>query len=275
MTATVATGIRVRRRHASRLRTSWAATLACVLGALHCAAPAWASSLQVAPILLELEPRQQAEALWLRNSGTAPIRAQVRVQAWTQEGGVDALSPTRDVVASPAMLEIAPGARQLVRIIRLQPAPFPQERSFRLLVDELPVSADGRAPVGLRVLLRYSIPMFIAPVGPGKTGDDRHAPAMRPLSNDLHLSLAADAGGSRLSARNDGSRRIKISALSLVGGDGSQHAINPGLVGYVLAGRSVGWHLPLPYPLKPGQSLKARIDDAPEAQTLPVDGAGR
>src|SRR6476619_5108472 len=82
------------------------------------ATSATAGSLQVSPILLEFGDKDMARELWLSNSGPEPIRAQIRVEAWSQEGGVDTLRPTRELLASPPMAELAPGARQLVRIVR-------------------------------------------------------------------------------------------------------------------------------------------------------------
>lgn len=240
-------------------------------------AVATAADLQVSPILLEFDARQQAQAVWLSNTGQQPLRAQVRLQAWSQDGNEDVLEPTRDLVASPATLEIEPGGRQLVRIIRLQPAPMPQERSYRLLVDELPAD-PGENRQGLQFLLRYSIPVFVAPVEPGIAASAQ-APVegSTPTLTDvgpLQLRVEADGQGSRLLASNNGQRRIKLSQLTLVEADGRQRPLNQGLLGYVLPGRSMAWPLPLDYPLKPGQTLKARLNDDLQAQPLPLDSAG-
>src|SRR5690606_4984286 len=122
------------------------------------------ASLQVAPILVELEDGENAEALWLSNSGEKPIRAQVRVLAWSQAGSEDQLDPSRDLLASPPILEIAPGERQLVRIVRPDSGPVPAEQAFRLLVDELP-DPEQEVSSGLQFLLQYSVPVFVLPPG--------------------------------------------------------------------------------------------------------------
>ena len=89
------------------LLATWAATTA-----------AAAADLQVNPIMVEFLPEEQVQAVWLTNSGTAPLKAQVRVAAWHQSGGEDRLEATRELVASPAILEIAAGEQQLVRLVR-------------------------------------------------------------------------------------------------------------------------------------------------------------
>src|SRR5688572_16783433 len=112
--------------------------LACVLSLLLCAS-ANGASLQVSPTSVTLQARQNADGLTLTNTGTTPLHAQVRVFRWTQQGNEEKLEPTRDLAISPPMLEIAPGAQQLVRVIRLGPPPADAETSYRLIVDELPV----------------------------------------------------------------------------------------------------------------------------------------
>lgn len=60
-------------------RAAGVALLACLLASVM--ATSAATSLQVAPTTLQLEPRQRAAELWLTNSGTAPVKLQVRVSA--------------------------------------------------------------------------------------------------------------------------------------------------------------------------------------------------
>lgn len=232
-----------------------------------------AADLQVTPINLDLGPQQQAEAIWVVNNGTAPMRAQVRVQAWGQENDQDQLTPTRDLVASPAAVEVAPGARQLVRIIRLQPGPAPRERSYRVLVDELP-GPRGEGQRGVRFMLRYSIPLFIAAAAPDGAAAPAPATADALSAARFTLETAAD-GQQRLRVSNSGARRIKLSRLALVAADGHREIINDGLLGYALAGRDMAWNIGMARPLAPGQSLEAVINDDPDAQPLPLVNAGR
>src|SRR5690606_27632881 len=99
--------------------------------------------------------------------------AQVRVYRWTQVDGQDVLEATRDLAISPPMLEVASGGEQLVRVVRLGPAPAATEASYRVVVDELPVAAVDAADggEGLRFVLRYSIPVFVA----SQAGDTAHS----------------------------------------------------------------------------------------------------
>src|ERR1700761_6914140 len=106
-----------------------------LLCALFCAS-ACGAGLQVAPILLELSARQNADGLWLSNTGAAALAAQVRVYHWTQANGEDRLDASRALVVSPPIVKLAPGARQLVRVVRSGAPPEAREDAFRIVVDE-------------------------------------------------------------------------------------------------------------------------------------------
>src|SRR3546814_20680504 len=105
-----------------------------------------------------MQGEQTASALGLSNTGKSALHAQVRIFHWTQADGNDKLTPTTDLVASPPMVSIEPGKRQLVRIIRVNDGLIPHkvERTFRLLVDELP----GPGRPGVKFDHSYSIPVF-------------------------------------------------------------------------------------------------------------------
>lgn len=250
--------------NARRRSRSLALVLACALLA---AQSALAGSLQVAPISVEFEAGEQAQALWLGNTGDAPIRAQVRVMKWTQDAGAERLEPTRDLVPSPPIVEIAPGAQQLVRLVRPAPGPVAQEAAYRVLVDELPDA--GQAPgAGLQFLLQYSVPVFLLP--PDAVAQD--APGARPPTDPSTLSIQVQGGDgdARLSVANRGARRVRLSQLSHVAADGKETQLVPGLLGYVLAGQHMQWPLALPAGGLRGARLKARLNDDQEPQVLPL-----
>ncbi len=255
------------------------ACAAVVAVVMFAAAPASAAGLQVTPISLDIPAQEQSQAMFLSNSGKTTLRAQVRVQAWTQSGGAETLEATREIVASPPIVEIAPGARQMVRIVRLQPAPAGQEKTYRLIIDELP-GADGAQPpaaAGLQFLLRYSVPVFVLPsaaAGSAALAPASAANGAMPLADVTRLSASVKANGtdaSTLVIANNGARRAKISQLAYVDARGQRNILFPGLMGYVLAGQTMQWPLALPLPaLKSGGAFKAKFNDDQEEQTLPL-----
>ena len=233
-----------------------------------------AASLQVSPISLEFSPEEQAQGIWLSNTGTVPLRAQVRVQQWSQTDGSDQLAPARDMTASPPMLEIAAGARQLVRIIRLQSTAPAQELSYRLLVDELPDESRQQEDSGLQFLLRYSVPVFVLPQGSEATNAGGKS---IPLTDTSTLSavLHQDRKEPSLAVSNQGRQRVRISQLIHVAANGTRTPLVPGLLGYVLAGQNMQWPLELPASLGGNGVLKAKFNNDVEEQSLPLVTAVR
>jgi len=214
----------------------YAGLLACMAGCL-LGPPALAASLQVSPVTIDLQARQNSEGLWLSNSGTQPLQAQVRVYAWVQEGGEDLLKPTNDMVASPPMLTIQPGQRQIVRLVRVGAgqAPPSMEKAYRVVMDELPV---GEGAEGVKFVLRYSVPIFIAPptTEPAARGQAIAAPP-------LDWGLQDGPAGVVLTASNKGRVRAKVTNVSLAGRNGKKIVLSEGLYGYVLPGSVRHWTL--------------------------------
>jgi fimbrial chaperone protein len=228
---------------------------------------AGASGLQVAPTGLEIAPTSPADGLWLTNTGTEPLHAQVRVFHWTQADGKDVLTPTRALVASPPMLTLAPGARQLVRVIRLgAPDTGGKEDAFRLLVDELPQSTQQQQ-TGVRYVLRYSIPVFVESANP---------PNAAATAATLHWSLQHGASGLTLLVHNAGSTHAQLSDVTLLPPDGTPIPVTTGLLGYVLPGMTTRWPLKIAASRLPaGTTLKVQINGKPADQTLQIDGLPR
>lgn len=234
--------------------------------------PGQAASLQVAPVTLTLQPRQNADGLWLSNSGSEPLQAQVRVYRWTQVEGEDRLEPTRELTLSPPMLQVGAGERQLVRVIRLGAPPEAVETSYRVIVDELPVTVAADAPPrpGLEFVLRYSLPIFLRPLADA----DRAVPAA--ASPRLTATLVESGGGTQFQLENRGSGHAQIADLVFVAPAGQRLVLRPGLAGYVLPGGYKRWPLSLPGGADAARrgAFKARINGAmTESALLPSDAA--
>ena len=194
-----------------------------------------ASGLQVSPVSLSLQPRQNAEGLWLSNTGENVVHAQVRVYRWTQDGGAEQLTPSRGLIVSPPMLQIAPGDRQLIRVIR-PGAPAggsgAAEEAYRVIVDELPVDAEKRK--GLQFVLRYSLPVFIEAAGSASP------------QPQLRWTLRRDGERTLLEVSNNGAVHAQLAELQFVDAAGQRTEAHGGLLGYVLPGAQMRWVLKPP-----------------------------
>lgn len=233
------------------------------------AGPTRAGNLQAAPISIEIAAGEQSQTLTLTNTGDTPLRAQIRVMDWRQSDGAEDLVPARTLRASPPIVEIPPRSQQLVRIVRPDNSPPATELAYRLIVDELP-DPEQADVAGLKLLLRYSIPVFVLPPGV--------VPVLARTGNipptDLSIVTATLDDG-QLEFANHGTSRIRISDVAWVNTDGSVVPVHPGLLGYALAGQRMRWPLPLPAGARHGGSLRARFNNDPDAQVLALDRPGR
>ncbi|HCR3983037.1 TPA: molecular chaperone [Kluyvera ascorbata] len=217
------------------------------------------ATLQVAPVMLNLNATQRATALYLTNTGSEPIHAQIRVYDWSQSQGKDVLTLTDDIVSSPAVTALKPGQQQLVRIVVLNPMVHPQEQSFRLLVDELPGGHQaGTEQNGVHFLLRYSIPLFIASEQTESKAED--------------TQLTCTRQDASISCQNKGTVHIRLSHVEAIDAQRQVAETLSGLAGYVLPGQ----RFVLPFKQlhrHPPTSLRAYLNEHTQASLLNVHSA--
>lgn len=208
-----------------------------------------AAGLQISPVTLSLDPSQRAASMTLRNEGVTPIYGQVRIYAWDQTLNEDVLSETTALVASPPMIQIAPGATQVVRLLQPDAAPGPGERSYRLIIDEI-APPDPLHASGVQVRLRYSVPVFV--------GADPQAA----VQEDLTWQVVQDGDGWALRVQNSGRHRAQLSDVFIVS-KGQRRSVRQGLLGYVLAGNARQWTLPFKPSGAGAVSVQARVNSVP------------
>ncbi|WP_199100216.1 molecular chaperone [Dyella sp. ASV21] len=191
--------------------------------------PAQAASLQISPVAVSFSSRQHATTVTLRNPGNDPLFGQIRVFAWDQRDGSDQLDATTELLATPPIVKIPAGGEQVVRLVMAQGAADGRERSYRLIVDEVPDPSLPRIN-GVVMRMRYSIPVFVA-------GDERDpAPA-------LSWTLTSDGSGVHVHVSNRGQLHAQIADMKIV--DQGGHVVTGvgGLAGYALRGRERLWRL--------------------------------
>jgi fimbrial chaperone protein len=232
-----------------------AVKVASILAAAFCAAvfagAASAASLQISPVMINLRRTQTATGISLQNDGDVPIYGQVRVFLWDQKGGDDVLTPTDELIASPPVMQIAPKSAQTIRLVRRSGAAPGPERQFRVLIDEVPTTAEARE--GVSIKLQYSVPVFIAATAPN-------------VAPQLAWQFFKRDNAWYLRVTNTGTLHAQIGATTLATSDGKQYELSKGLLGYALAGRQREWRLALPPALALGGVLgiRANINTRPD-----------
>ncbi|WP_083747855.1 molecular chaperone [Teichococcus deserti] len=199
--------------------------------------PARAGAIEVAPVSADLAPGQQAGVITVTNRDTTPTSVQVRAFAWTQDVTSDQLTPTQDLLVSPPLFQLAPGASQVVRMVLRAPAQG-RETAYRLLVDQIPGPTDSGQQI--RFALRLSIPVF----------------AQAAVNGRAELEWQLRPGG-ELTVVNRGTRRAQLAQLTLMpaGGRGPLALTGPENP-YVLPGQERRW-LARGATLRPGSTVQA------------------
>lgn len=225
---------------------------------------AMASGLQVSPILLSLQARESASGLTLTNSSNDMMHAQVRVYQWLQDEKGDQLTLSRGLLASPPMISLKPGEKQLIRIIRAKAPPQGTgavEDAYRLLINEIPVQSATQKS-GIQFAMSYSLPIFVQPVGVDKTSPQ--------LQWSTHLQQ--DGKEVKLRVSNTGNGHAQLAGLSFINTAGTSTDINPGLLGYVLPGATMNWTLKIPpSTLTAGGKFKVMLNGTQTTPNVTVD----
>lgn len=221
-------------------RAAW--LLSGVMAALVSPAANSAATILLWPIDPWLAPDSRATELWIQNQGDTPTTMQVRIVGWRQENGFERYPTQQDVVASPPIVRIEKGNKQLIRLIRQTEIPAGVEQAYRIIVDEIPQPGGEKRPqIGLNVQMRYSLPLFV--YGPGvQTRPQGEHPALVSPSQ-LRWRVVRGDGQPLLEVRNDSAVHLRLSKVSLRQG-GVQHTLAEGLLGYVLPGSFRRWPLP-------------------------------
>ncbi|EGX8131268.1 molecular chaperone [Salmonella enterica] len=222
-------------------------------GGCFCAG-SYAASLQMYPLTVNFCNGEAVEPVYVKNTGSEPIGAQLRLYQWQQRNHKDILTPTQALISSPPIASIPPGKEQLVRVITPGAVPAGgNEQSYRLLIDELPGAQAKSQDSRVHFLLRYSVPVFMS------------CASKKVDLTTLHASQNNSGGHQQLVIRNTGSQHLKLSNVSLVAG-GKSYILNKGLLGYVLPGSEMAWDIPDNLPA--GTAINATLNDNASSQAI-------
>jgi fimbrial chaperone protein len=200
---------------------------------------AGAQSLSVLPVNVFLQPGQKAATLSVTNSGDKPTSIQVRTYDWGQKNDEEQLTASNIVVVSPPLVTIAPGSTQVVRLILRQPAQT-TEATYRIILDQIPGPGE---PGVVQMVLRLSIPVFVAPVTKAAANAQFH--------------LERDGDKLFLVGVNTGQSHETVRDIVVTTSDGRNLNLKSKVSPYLLAGSTRHWELDSQgYTPQPGETLK-------------------
>lgn len=171
-------------------------SLAAACGAIAIAWAAWsapvsAGTLQVNPVLVEIDAARRTATVTVRNQEAAPVTIRAYPLAWSQDEGEDSYAESSALIVSPPIFTIPPGGTQLVRVGLRAPSGAPA--AYRLIIEEVPEASPGG---GIRVALRLNLPLY----------------ASLPAGDAAGLTWSAERApdGWRISAHNRGEGYVRL-----------------------------------------------------------------
>lgn len=233
---------------------------ACVLlsGLLSAGQATAASNLLIWPIDPFFAPDDNAAELWLQNQGDQATTMQVRIVRWRQENGNERYEQQQEVVASPPIVRVEGGTKQLIRLIKQTTVPAGIEQAYRIVVDEIPQPDGNNNPqIGLKLQMRYSIPLFVYGQGIATQRSGTHHAFVNPA--DLSWRVVNEGGQRAVQVTNRGDIHVRLSNVSVTQG-GQRREMAQGLLGYVLPHSTRAFPLPAgtPGPNQLTASINAR-----------------
>ena len=212
--------------HQFAARATLALAAAMVLGVAH------AGSFMVDPTRIELAPGKLSATLTIRNDDKEPAVIRLEPRAWDQKGDQDLYEATKEVLVTPPIVTVAPGAEQIVRIALRRPRDPQRELNNRLFLQEVaPPPRPGFS--GLQVALRISMPIFARP-GEAVAPKPEWTVAYQAKEHSLRVNLA-----------NSGSAHLQMQEFKLSAAGSDQILALQQSSVYLLPGRSREWLLKL------------------------------
>lgn len=216
----------------------------------------WASEVIVSPVRLQINYGTSTATLELTNRSEARVLVQVESFLWTQDQNADQLTPTKDVLAMPAVITLERAKTQVIRVIFRGARSETQEQTYRIILTEVPVDAT-RTGGQIRTTLQFSIPVFVKPKA-------RSQP-------QLEWSLqTVGKSNLRLAVSNSGNSHILLGTVKLFSGKDQEKPIHESaLSGYVLPGQSRSWMVGLTGALS-GSHVFLRAETDHGKQEMPL-----
>lgn len=217
------------------------------LGLAVTATIAQANALQIIPVHIKADSTVKTGSIELANPGQDEEIYQVTVLRRSQVGGKDVLTPTDDILATPAMMKLAGGEKRALRFMRMNADPT-QGQYYIIELQELPQangvekSLDAKHSLSTKLIFTQMLPIGFEP-------------AKAPPAH-----LTAHIEGSELFIGNDGGKMYPLNTIGLVG----QKPWKNGALGWILPSGGLSYKVPATV----GQTIE--LSDGVKSQTVVV-----
>lgn len=202
-----------------------------------------AASFQVTPMLGDVPPDQNMQAVTIRNTGDAPLTIQVDAYRWSQEENQDRTAPAENLMVVPPITTIRPGGSQLVRFA-FRGASRKREHAYRVHYRQVP-EAPREGFFGVSTVVKLDVPLFFAPVNPTR-------------QIEWQVETVEPGSTIRVVAHSRGNRFARFARVAVLGPDGALLAEERGPL-YVLGGATRSWELETDGKVSEGETITLQV----------------
>ncbi len=216
---------------------------------------------------ITLDDSNSIAALTVTNRDQREVVMQAAVKDWSIRDNDERYQGTDELIVTPPVFSVAPGASQIVRVGLRDTRPSGTEQAFRVFLEQAPATPGGndrsegdsaaQSPQGVQVMLRLGIPVFVEPAGS----------ARRELA--WRVERLAD-GRMRVAATNRGNVHAKVMRVALLGGDDAPLAESDESR-YILPDSRRHWLLDPPADTAAPYTIKAWTRDGELHETVPAN----
>lgn len=140
-------------------------------------APAFSEMLAISPTRVTLSQKSPIQILRLTNRDNKLYTMQASLRQWRQiavkKGLKNTYSTTDQVMVTPEIFRLQPGAKQIIRIALTSPVPQKMQGTYRLFLHQIMPLQKTTKTVSknrLKIALEMILPVFVTPITPVKSG---------------------------------------------------------------------------------------------------------
>ncbi|MDD5223619.1 MAG: fimbria/pilus periplasmic chaperone [bacterium] len=165
----------------------------------------FAGSFKVLPMKVFLDQKKNAEKIIVKNESENDLTLQLSIFNWKQDNKAnDVYEPTENIIITPKILTLKKGEE---RVIRVGYVKYSEEKelSYRIYLEE--ISAEKPGVMGLKMLLKVGIPIFITSAKEKPAG--------------VIEGVEIQNGKIKANVKNNGNSHLFLTSIKAVGDDGN------------------------------------------------------
>jgi len=120
----------------------------------------WAGSFYIVPTKGELSEDSKYIVFEVKNVSENTSAIQIQAMSWEIQNGEDVVKPTKDIIATPVIVNIKPNTKQIIRVGLNRNPDKEEEFFYKLLIKEIPRLRKSEINV-TQITVEFSIPIIL------------------------------------------------------------------------------------------------------------------